>query len=195
MARLAPLEPTPPRGLPLYRPRWRSGLSIRPWLRCRPWHRRISRKHGSVGLDRNLPTSDCQRPYIRHTLETLHRVSSHRAVGRAQTAGERAAQPRLKLPRHAMIGGAHQCRAGGRAVVRGSASMISGQQCRTYSAACVALGMSTNISVQRATVLLAMSRSWTTLATQKDRYDSILEEEGERRGSVPLDRARSSSLT
>lgn len=73
--------------------------------------------------------------------------------------------------------------------------MISGQQCRIYSAACVALGMSADISIQRATILLAMSRSWTALATQKDRYDSILEEEGERRGSVLFERTRSSSLT
>ena len=85
-------------------------------------------------------------------------------------------------------------RARGRAVVRGSASMISGQQCRTYSAACVALGMSTNISVRRATVLLAMARSWTTLATQKDRFDSILEEEGDRRRNVLFDQTRSSPL-
>jgi hypothetical protein len=37
--------------------------------------------------------------------------------------------------------------------------------------------MATDISIQRATILLAMSRSWDTLASEKDRYDSIMEEE------------------
>jgi hypothetical protein len=41
----------------------------------------------------------------------------------------------------------------------------------------VALGLSADISIQRATILLAMSRSWDTLGYQKYRYDSIVEEE------------------
>jgi hypothetical protein len=72
--------------------------------------------------------------------------------------------------------------------------MISGQQCRTYSSACVALG-NQHLSSTRDGPFLAMSRSWTTLATQKDRYDSILEEECDRRGNVLFDETRSSLLT
>jgi hypothetical protein len=55
--------------------------------------------------------------------------------------------------------------------------MISAEQCRTHSAACVTLGLAADASIQRATVLLAMSRSWISLGDQKDRYDSIVEEE------------------
>jgi hypothetical protein len=58
-----------------------------------------------------------------------------------------------------------------------SPSMISGQECRTYSADCETLGTNLAISMQRATILLAMSRSWTALATQSDRYDAIVKEE------------------
>jgi hypothetical protein len=36
-----------------------------------------------------------------------------------------------------------------------------------------------NISIRRATILMAMHRRWETLANQKDRYDAILKEEGE----------------
>jgi hypothetical protein len=46
------------------------------------------------------------------------------------------------------------------------------------AADCVALGLKAQLSIQRATILLAMSRSWTTLGWQKDRYDNLLEEEG-----------------
>jgi hypothetical protein len=56
--------------------------------------------------------------------------------------------------------------------------LISAQQCRTYSAACIALGLAADISSQRATILLAMSRSWDTLGYEKDLYDTMLEEEG-----------------
>jgi hypothetical protein len=41
------------------------------------------------------------------------------------------------------------------------------------------LGTKPNLSVQRGTILLAMSRSWTALANQRDRYDAIMTEEGE----------------
>jgi hypothetical protein len=39
------------------------------------------------------------------------------------------------------------------------------------------LGRELNVSLQRATVLLAMSRSWTALTNQTDRYDAIMKEE------------------
>ena len=45
--------------------------------------------------------------------------------------------------------------------------MITAQQSRDYSADCLTLGIKPNRSVQRSTVLLAMSRSWIALANQK----------------------------
>jgi hypothetical protein len=45
------------------------------------------------------------------------------------------------------------------------------------------MGVDASISIQRATVLLAMSRSWATLGDHMERYEAILEEEGTRRGS------------
>jgi hypothetical protein len=44
----------------------------------------------------------------------------------------------------------------------------------THRHACLGL----DASIQRATVLLAMSSSWDTVGYQKDLYDSILKEEG-----------------
>jgi hypothetical protein len=52
--------------------------------------------------------------------------------------------------------------------------MISAQQCRTYSAQCAALGKAPDVSAQRATILLAMSRTWSALANQTERYDALL---------------------
>jgi hypothetical protein len=52
--------------------------------------------------------------------------------------------------------------------------MITAQQSRDYSADCLTLGTKPNLSVQRGTVLRAMSRSWIALANQKDRYDAIV---------------------
>lgn len=57
------------------------------------------------------------------------------------------------------------------------ANMITAPQCRTYAMEWQLLGMRTEISVQRATILVAMSRSWTTLANQLERYDAIVKEE------------------
>jgi hypothetical protein len=56
--------------------------------------------------------------------------------------------------------------------------MIGAQQSRAYSNDCVTLGQAPAISIQRATILMAMSRSWTGLANQRDRYDAITKEEG-----------------
>jgi hypothetical protein len=55
--------------------------------------------------------------------------------------------------------------------------MISAQQCRVCSADCAARGQGAGVSIQRATILLAMSRCWTTLANLTDRYDAIVKEE------------------
>jgi hypothetical protein len=49
--------------------------------------------------------------------------------------------------------------------------------CKAHSTECAALGMEGHISIPRATILLAMSRSWTTLANESDRYEAILKEE------------------
>jgi hypothetical protein len=43
---------------------------------------------------------------------------------------------------------------------------------------CLDLGTVRNISVQRATILMAMAQSWDQLASQRDRYGAILIEEG-----------------
>ncbi|MEA2660172.1 MAG: hypothetical protein QOF64_2967 [Candidatus Binatota bacterium] len=55
--------------------------------------------------------------------------------------------------------------------------MISAEQCRAYSAQCALLGRASDISAQRATILLAMSRTWVALANQKDRYDAMVASE------------------
>jgi hypothetical protein len=34
------------------------------------------------------------------------------------------------------------------------------------------------ISIRRTTILLAMSRSWTTLSNQMERYDAMVKDEG-----------------
>jgi hypothetical protein len=56
--------------------------------------------------------------------------------------------------------------------------VIDAKQCRDCSAECVTLGLDASISTQRATVLLAMSRSWATLGNQMEMYETIVEEEG-----------------
>jgi hypothetical protein len=56
--------------------------------------------------------------------------------------------------------------------------MITAAQCRTYATDCQYRGIAAGISIRRATALLAMSRSWSALANQVERYDAILKEEG-----------------
>jgi hypothetical protein len=56
--------------------------------------------------------------------------------------------------------------------------MITAAQCRTYATDCQHRGIAAGISIRRATALLAMSRSWSVLANQVERYDAILKEEG-----------------
>ena len=56
-------------------------------------------------------------------------------------------------------------------------SMLSAEQCKEFAANCARLGMQPNISVRRADILMAMSRSWTTLATQIERYEALVKEE------------------
>jgi hypothetical protein len=56
--------------------------------------------------------------------------------------------------------------------------MMSTTQCKANAAECQHLGMAFNISIPRATALLAMARSWAALASQTERYDAIRKEEG-----------------
>jgi hypothetical protein len=56
--------------------------------------------------------------------------------------------------------------------------MMTATQCRGYATDCRDRGMAAGISTRRATALLAMSRSWSVLANQVERYDAILKEEG-----------------
>ena len=55
--------------------------------------------------------------------------------------------------------------------------MLTSPQCKAYATHCQQLGSAAEISIQRATILMAMSRSWTTLANQMLRYDTIIQEE------------------
>jgi hypothetical protein len=69
--------------------------------------------------------------------------------------------------------------------------MISVSQCKTYASECQHLGMVSDISIQRGTALLAMSRSWSALASQTERYDTIRKEEGPYAASYGRQTARS----
>jgi hypothetical protein len=55
--------------------------------------------------------------------------------------------------------------------------MISIEQCRVYSSECEQLGKVANTSIQRATILFGMSRTWTILANQTARLNEILRDE------------------
>jgi hypothetical protein len=55
--------------------------------------------------------------------------------------------------------------------------MPTAQQCKTYAAEYKRLGMETDISIRRATLLMAISQSWATLANQLDHLTVIMEEE------------------
>jgi hypothetical protein len=47
--------------------------------------------------------------------------------------------------------------------------MITASQCKTYSTECRQLGMERDISVQRATALMAMANAWNSLEHQTER--------------------------
>ena len=51
--------------------------------------------------------------------------------------------------------------------------MITQAQCKSYAGDYQRLGRTADISIQRATILLAISRSWTTLAGQLGRLGDI----------------------
>jgi hypothetical protein len=55
--------------------------------------------------------------------------------------------------------------------------MITASECRAHSAQCMLMGRAPDISIQRATILLAMSRTWTALANQRSRLDDTVASE------------------
>ena len=55
--------------------------------------------------------------------------------------------------------------------------MPTAEQCKTYAAAYQRLGLEVEISIQRATALMGISQSWTTLASQLDRLSVITKNE------------------
>jgi hypothetical protein len=56
--------------------------------------------------------------------------------------------------------------------------MITIEQCLAYSSECEQLGKVANTSIQRATILFGISRTWTILANQMKRFDEVLRAEG-----------------
>jgi hypothetical protein len=56
--------------------------------------------------------------------------------------------------------------------------MISSTECRKNATDCFNLAAGPDVTVQRRTALLAMTRSWTTLANQIERLHAIMKEEG-----------------
>ncbi len=55
--------------------------------------------------------------------------------------------------------------------------MVTAQQCTAHSMECKVLSGGRNVSIQRATVLMAMARSWLGLANQTERYEAIVKQE------------------
>ena len=51
--------------------------------------------------------------------------------------------------------------------------MITAAQCKTYLSECEMLGTKADISIQRATAILAVRRAWVVLAQQVARYDAV----------------------
>ena len=58
-----------------------------------------------------------------------------------------------------------------------TSAIVSPQQCRSNAAECVRLGTVENISAQLATALMSMSRSWTILAGDVERYERLVQAE------------------
>lgn len=55
--------------------------------------------------------------------------------------------------------------------------MPTEHQCRAYAFDCQRLSAEPGTSLQRATALMAMALSWTTLADQTKRFDAIVKDE------------------
>jgi hypothetical protein len=65
---------------------------------------------------------------------------------------------------------------GPRQIHRGNA-MISAHQCRTCASDCAARSQGSGVSLQRAAILLAMSKRWTELADLTEQYETIVRRE------------------
>ena len=61
-----------------------------------------------------------------------------------------------------------------RYLVAMSDTLYPSAKCRTHSRKCADMANNPNISMQRANILSAMSRTWTMLANQTDRYVTVL---------------------
>jgi len=55
--------------------------------------------------------------------------------------------------------------------------MVTSDQCRTYSNEHKVLGIAADISIQRATAHMGISRSWTLLASEMKRLEAVIDEE------------------
>ena len=53
-------------------------------------------------------------------------------------------------------------------------NMISVAECKTHAVECERLGRVADISIQRATALLAMAQTWEMLADDTTRYEAIV---------------------
>lgn len=65
--------------------------------------------------------------------------------------------------------------------------MTSARQCKEFSADYAGLAMQANISLQRATILAAISRGFTTLSLLMERYEEILKEERNEDATMPVE--------
>jgi hypothetical protein len=57
---------------------------------------------------------------------------------------------------------------------------ITAQECRVQAKQCEAMGRREGISVRRGTILIAIGRTSTTMANQKDRYTEIKKQEAKK---------------
>ena len=57
--------------------------------------------------------------------------------------------------------------------------MLSAEECLAHAETCATLGKDRETSMQRATILMAMARSWNTLAGQIERYQAVLKAEND----------------
>jgi hypothetical protein len=57
--------------------------------------------------------------------------------------------------------------------------MLSAEECLAHSEHCATIGKNSKTSMQRATILMAMARSWNTLAGQIERYQAALKAEND----------------
>jgi hypothetical protein len=69
------------------------------------------------------------------------------------------------------------------------AAMIPASECRAHSAQCTLLGKAPDISIQRATILLAMAHTWTALANQQSRLDDTIASESVQSKGIAMEQS------